>query len=332
MPPSDDPLLDDYLEEWLRRRRTQLRPGTFVGYRGTIRNHIRPRFGCLRLSELDPRGVEQTYAELLVAGALNGGPLSPRSVQLIHAILHRALEDARLDGLLDRNPLKHVSPPRRHAGAVELNDGPQVWTFAESARFLASLEAHRHRALWHLALSTGARQGELAGLRWQDVNLDSREVRIRRSLSVADGIPRLLRTKSSRSRRLAIGPCVTAALRCHRQQQQAERATAGGECDVRWDLVFTGPSGDHVNPGTISHQHRSLVRATDVPVIRFHDLRHTHASLLMQLGVPIKTISARLGHASVITTMDTYAHLLPAMDRDAADTFAKILSEHAELL
>lgn len=206
MSAPDDPQLGDYLEEWLRRHRTQLRPYTFAGYRGAINNHLRPRLGSIPLSELDRREVERVYGELLVAGALDGGPLAPKTVQELHRILHRALEDARLDGLLDENPLKHASPPKRHAGAVELDDDLHVWTFGQAARFLKEVEDHPLHALWHLALGTGARRGELTGLLWRDVDLDSRDIVIRRSLSVVDGVARLLETKNSRARRVALGP------------------------------------------------------------------------------------------------------------------------------
>ena len=136
---------------------------------------------------------------------------------------------------------------------------------------------------------------------------------------------RLLETKSSRARRVTLGPSAARCLEQHRARQQSARDIAGGDWDDRWDLVFARPNGRYVHPDSFSSHHSRVMRTSDVPAIRFHDLRHTHASLLLQLGVPIKTISERLGHASVTTTMDTYAHLLPAMDRDAADTFAKIL-------
>lgn len=321
---DDDPLLGDYLERWLQRRRSQIRPTTLDGYRRAVHNHLRPRLGTVRLSELDRRQIERVYGQLLEVGGARG-PLAPRSVQRIHAILRRALADAQLDGLLQDNPAEHARTPSPDAGATEIDDQLQVWTFAQVAEFLAGVDDHPQRGLWHLAVGTGARRGELVGLRWQDIDLASATLTIRRSLSVVESTARLLGTKSARSRRLAIGPSVVEALDRHRRGQQTSRRQAGHDWENRWNLVFTEPCGRYIHPDTLSGRYRRLVQSLDVPPIRFHDLRHTHASLLLELRVPIKVISDRLGHASITTTMDTYTHLMPAMDRDAAETLAEAL-------
>lgn len=153
------------------------------------------------------------------------------------------------------------------------------------------------------------------------MDLAAAKVTISRSLSVIEGVARLLRTKTSRSRRLSIAPSVVDAIARRRDRQQVDRARAGEDWDNRWDLVFTEPSGRYIHPGTLTSRFGRLVRRLDVPTIRLHDIRHTHASLLLELGVPIKVISERLGHSTVTMTMDTYAHLMPAMDQKAADTF-----------
>lgn len=155
MPLSDDPLLGDYLDECIERRRSQVRPTTLDGYRSAVRNHLRPRLGAVRLSGLDRREIERVYGRLLASGGRDGRPLSPRTVQHLHAILHRTLEDARLDGLVERNPAEHVRTPRRHAGTVEVDDDLRVWTAEQAARFLEAVCEHPLRALWHVALGTG---------------------------------------------------------------------------------------------------------------------------------------------------------------------------------
>lgn len=325
MSASDDPRLGDHLDAWLERRRSHVRPSTLAGYRKVVRNYLRPRLGRARLSEIDRRGIERVYARLLASGRRDGGPLSAGTIEKVHSVLRNALEDACLDGLLDSNPVEHVSPPRPHAGAVEIDDDLHVWTFDQAARFLAAVDHRPLRAVWHLALGTGARRGEVLGVRWKDLDLEGGTVTVSRALSVVDGTARLLRTKTSRIRRLSIGPSVVDALHRRRGDQQTDRARAGDAWDNRWDLAFTTPSGRYLHPGSFSARFAELVRSLDVPTIRLHDLRHTHASRLLELGVPIKVISERLGHASITTTLDTYAHLLPAMDRSAAETFADIL-------
>ncbi|MFT6803641.1 MAG: integrase [Nitriliruptoraceae bacterium] len=312
-----DPLVSEYLEEWLERRATQLRPTTLHCYRQAVHSYLLPHLGDRHLSELDRRMLEAVYAQLLASGGMRGKPLSPRTVQLAHAVLHRALRDAQLDDLMDRNPAELARTPKRDPYAIDVRTGLQVWTVQQARRFLDLVEDHRWRALWHLALGTGARRGELLGLRWEDVNLEAGQVTIRRALSIVDGVARLLSTKTSQARTLSIAPSVVDALRRARSQQDqqfAEVADWGG----KWDLVATTPTGRHLRPDRLTIEFRRLVREFELPVIRLHDLRHTHASLLLEQGVSAKVVSERLGHTTIAMTMDIYAHLLPAMDQDAA--------------
>ena len=316
MPSADDHTLDDYLDEWLDRRRTQLRPTTLRGYRQTVDCYVRPHLGARRLSRLDRRLLERVYARLLAAGGVGGRPLSPRTVQLTHAVLHRALRDAQLDGLLEHNPAELARTPKRDPNAVEAEQRIQVWTAREAAQFLELVDDYRWRTPWHVALGDGARRGELLGLGWQDVDLDRAQLTIRRALTVVDGVARLLGTKTSRARTLSLGPSVVDALRQHRAAQA--RAVSASGADDAWSLVFTDDAGGHVEPMAVTHEFRRLVRKLPFPVIRLHDLRHTHASLLLEQGVTAKVVSDRLGHTTISMTMDIYAHLMPAMDQDAA--------------
>ena len=313
-----DATLGSYLDDWLERRRSRLRPTTHHSYRQLIRCYLQPMLGERSLPELDRRNLELAYARLLSSGGRAGKPLAPKTVQYCHGVLRRALEDAVLDGLLTTNPARLARPPRHHPDDEELDDELQVWTGQQAATFLAFVDDQPLRALWHLALGTGARRGELLGLRWIDVDLDDAQVRIRRSLSAIEGVPRLLGTKTSRSRTLSIGASVVDALRRHRTEQERRRAVAEVWHD-RWGLVFTGANGDPIDPYRITMAFRELVRTAPVPVIRLHDLRHSNASLLLAAGVPIKVVSERLGHTTIAMTMDVYGHVLPAMDTDAAN-------------
>jgi integrase len=247
-------------------------------------------------------------------------------VQYCHGVLRRALEDALLDGLIDANPARTARPPRHDPGDDEFDDDLQVWTGEQAAAFLAFIDDQPLRALWHLALGTGARRGELLGLRWVDVDLEAAVVRIRRSLSMIDGVPRLLGTKTSRARSLSVGVSVVEALREHRALEERRRAQAASWED-RWGLVFTRDEGGPIDPFKITTEFRALVRAAPVPVIRLHDLRHCNASLLLFAGVPIKVVSERLGHTTIAMTMDVYGHVLPAMDADAATRLEDLLHD-----
>lgn len=324
-------MLSDYLDDWLERRRSHLRPTTVAGYRHSVRCYLRPHLGDLRLDELDRRAIETVYARLLTDGGADGGPLSPATVRQCHAILHRALEDALLDGILARNPARSARPPRLDPNTDEISDGFRAWTIEEGTRFLNHVDHDPDRTLWHLATGTGARRGELLGLRWRDVDLDASQVRIRRALSVVHGVPRLLGTKTSQARVISIGDSVVDALERRRDEQDHERRRAASWHD-RWGLVLTAPDGEPRSPGAVTARFRRLVRTLPVPAIRFHDIRHSHATWLLALGVPMKVVSDRLGHATIAMTMDTYSHVLPAMDQDAAARLEALLQDASMLV
>lgn len=332
MGPSDDPLLGAYLAEWLERRRSRLRPTTLRCYRQAVDSYVVPHLGDSRLSQLDRMLLEDVYADLLEAGGLHGKPLSVRTVQLAHKVLDRALRDAVVDGLLERNPAELARVPKRDPEEVEVDDELQVWTPAQVVRFLQLVDDHSLRALWHLTIGTGARRGELLGLRWDDVDLEAQTITIRRALTNEGGVARLLGTKTSGVRTLSVTDSVIEALQRRREQQDAARVAIGAAFDDadRWGLVFTDETGAPVPPMEVTVEFRRLVRELDVPVIRLHDLRHTHATLLLQRGVPIKVVSERLGHSTIAMTMDTYAHTMPAMDREAADRFDAELDARLE--
>jgi integrase len=320
--------LDAYVGEWLERRRSQLRPTTLKSYRQAVDCYLRPHLGDLRLDELDRRRLERFYAWLLVEGGHGGKPLSPTSVQYVHAILGRVLEDARLDGLLEVNPARRARRPTRHPDEVELDEPPAVWSAAQAARFLAFVDDHPLRALWHLALGTGARRGELLGLRWQDVDLDAGQLCIQRALSVIDGVPRLLGTKTSKRRTLSVAGSVVDALRRHEREQQRRRQDATDWQD-RWGLVFTDEVGAPIDPMAVTKAFRALVSEAPVPAVRLHDVRHFHATALLGAGVPVTVVSRRLGHSSVTMTLEVYGHVLPAADADAAERLDALLSDQS---
>ena len=329
--PSEDPLLGDYVDEWIERRRTQLRPYTFANYRRMARNYLRPTLCDARLSSLDRRTIEDLYAGLVRSGGRQGRPLSPKTIAHVHTVLNGALQDAVLDGLLEVNPAARARRPQRDPRETEVDDDLRVWTVEQAARFLDGVEDHPQRALWHLAIGTGARRGELLGLRWSEVDLDGRVLRISRSLSRVGGVTWLLGTKTSRPRTLAIGDGVADALMRERAAQDARRRAAGAAWRNEWGLVLTDGDGTPLQPDRVTNEFRRLVEVLDLPVIRLHDLRHTHASLLLAQKAPMKLVSERLGHAKIAMTMDTYAHLLPAMDSEATARFdASLRAARAE--
>lgn len=322
---SGDVLVGEYLEDWLGRRTSVLRPTTQRSYRGMIRCYLVPRIGQLTIRELDRIRIEDLYAELLRSGGHNGRPLAPTTVQHCHAILSRALEDAVLNGLIARNHARSVRPPQRRHDQREVEEQLRVWTAEEARRFLVAIDDHPWRAIWHLGLGTGLRRGEILGLRWCDVDLEARVIRVSRALTYVEGDFRLLSPKTCRQRAISLGSSVVRTLGHWRDEQEAWR-TSGPRWLNEWDLVFTQPDGSPIDPMLVTREFRKVVRGAGVPVIRLHDLRHTHATLMLAADVPIRIVSDRLGHVTVAVTMDIYGHLLPGMDAEAAAKFDAMLT------
>ena len=326
---GDDVPLGVYLDEWVQRRAPQLRPATQDNYRRTISTYLAPHLGEVPLGRLERVRLERFFAWLQACGGQRGdGQLSIKTVTCAHAVLGSALQDTVVDGLLEVNPARGVRLPRYDPQATELAEEPEVWTPQQARAFLAFVDDHDWRALWHLAIGTGARRGELLGLRWRDVDLDAARVRIRRALTVVDGVARLLGTKTANQRELAIGDSVVDALRRHAQQQERDRRTAS-RWEDRWGLVFTDETGHPVKPKAVTRVFRALVLQAPVPVVRLHDLRHFHATALLQAGVSPKVVSQRLGHSKVAITLDVYVHVLPSMDTEAAEWFYTALQAAA---
>lgn len=317
------PTVADHAAAWLELQRVRLQPATWHEYEGVLRRYVVPHVGSTPLPDVTHHDITALYNRLLTAGGLRGKPLALVTVRRIGAIVHKLFADAVRTELTPTNPCEHAVLPR-----IDLREGPKelsVWT---SEQLTAFLERERHRplwALWVVAAGTGMRRGELLGLRWKDVDRDGRSLHIRRALSTVAGTTRLKVPKINGARSIHVGDAVLDAL-AHRAREQATYAEDSVGLvqppeSASWDLVFTEPDGGHIRPQKVTDTWREAVRDAPQPVIRFHDVRHTHATLLLQAGASPKVVSARLGHSNIQTTLDIYSEVLPAMDQDAADAF-----------
>ena len=311
---SASPTLAAWLDEWFTTQRTRLEPATVRCYREAAA-YLLPRFGDVPLHRLTVREIESCYASMRLEGGRHGQPLSARTVELTHAVLRKALADAvRLEVITD-NPATRATLPRINLSDDAAPRPLNAWNAEQVRAFLAATADHPLADLWRVALGTGMRRGELLGLRWDDVDLTVPQLRVTAALTHVDGRLRLKTSKTGRSRTLFLDEATAAAI-----ARQPRRPPSP------FPVVFTRRDGSPWQPDVITHRWRRLVRTVDVPRITLHGVRHTHATLLLEAGVPMKVISERLGHATIGMTMDIYAHALPPMDRAAAQAIGVALT------
>jgi len=324
-----------YLERWLEGAcGGHVRASTLTSYGGAVRLHIVPRIGSVLLQQLDKPRVKALYQELSTGGytprpkpkklapAPQSAPrgLSQKTVHNVHLALRKALADAVEDGLIRSNPA---------AGAHKLGGdaGPEMltWSTEELRSFLAAVEHDRDHALWRLAAQTGMRRGELLGLRWRDVDLDGARLSVRQQLVRAGAkvVPGPPKTAAGR-RLIALDAGTVAAVRAHQAALQAERARREAADDDH-DLVFRRPDGQAEDPDVVSSRFQAAIGRARVPRIRLHDLRHTHATLLLKAGVHPKIVQERLGHASITITLDRYSHVIEGMQTEAASKIGALV-------
>jgi integrase len=305
--------VSQFFTEWLDAVQPSLRPRTFVGYEQLVRLHVLPDLGTLSLTKLGPQHLQQLYASRLTAG------LSPTTVNHLHALIHKALSHALRWSLVHRNVADLVDPPRnRHFEIAPLT--------AEQARaFLSAASGHRLEALYVVAVTTGMRQGELLGLRWRDVDLDAGTLQIRGSMQLTPDGLRIMEPKTAGSRRrVALSRQPIDALRRHRVAQAEERLRMGAAWENN-ELVFATKTGQPITPSMLRRSYEPLLTRAGLPRMRFHDLRHTSATLLLGRGVHPKVVSEMLGHTRISTTLDLYSHVSMTMQQQAAEAFDAIL-------
>lgn len=314
------PTVAEFLGEWLVQSAPTRRATTSVSYERCVRDHVIPHLGGVVLRQLTPDHV-RTWQTTLLQKPLRfrEGTLSPTTVRYCHRLLRRALQDALRWELIERNPCDAVIAPRRRD--VEM----AVWSAEEVRQFLAYVEADRLAAMWRLFVATGMRRGEIAGLRWIDVDLDAGRLAVRHTRVLVYDQATVSEPKTRRSRRVVAPDAGTVrALTRHHQRQEAEREYAR-EVWLESGYVFVREDGSPIDPDRISHLFGVAVAGAGLPKIRLHDLRHTAASLALAIGMHPKVMSERLGHSSIAITLDVYGHLVPGLQEDATARVGDLL-------
>lgn len=307
--------LGEYLDRWLHDSvRDTVRQRTWERYEQIVRVHIKPSLGRVKLKALDPAQVRALYREKLDAG------LAPHTVQYVHTTLNKALNEALSDGLVPRNAASAVKAPKPIKKEIRPLSPEQANAFLEAA------SEDRFEALYVLAITAGLREGELLGLKWEDVDLEAGTLSVRRSLSEARSGRFFQPPKNGTGRSIRLTARAIDALKRHKASQNQERLKLG----TLWHdggLVFPSRIGGPMNAkNLIARSFKPLLVRVSLPrTVRFHDLRHTCATLLLGKGVHPKIVQELLGHATIAITLDTYSHVLPNMQGEAVSAMEDAL-------
>jgi integrase len=301
-----------FLERWLEHVKHQVSPRTHERYSEIVRKNINPLLGAVLLTKLRPLQISDAYAQARASGRRDGrGGLAPSTVRYMHVILKAAMGQAVRWQILAHNPVDAVDAPKIERGTMHTYDLTQTAALIEVTR------GTRMRITIILAVLCGLRRGEIAALRWRDINLENGQLVVNESAEQTQAGVRYKKPKSGKGRMVALSARVVNELRSHRAQQ-AEELLALGVPLSDGTFVIAQVDGSPLQPRTITHQWQLLLAENkSLPRIRFHDLRHAHATHMLSSGVHPKIASERLGHSKVGITMDLYSHVLPGMQEDA---------------
>ena len=312
-PVPEQEMVGTFLRRWLDIKQGNVRQRTWTRYEQIVRAHLLPSLERIRLAKLTPQDVAACLRHVEATG-------SAYRARGARDVLRTALNQAVRWELVPRNVAALTDPPRHRPRQI------RPLTPGQASTLLSAVAGHRLEGLITVALGLGLRQGEALGLRWVDVDLEAGQLSVRQTLERAGTEPRFGEPKTERSRRTVTMPgVVVAALRRHRTRQLEEQLAAGS----RWrksGLVFTTSIGTPMHSARVHTSFKQILRAAGLPDIRYHDLRHTAATLLLAQGVDPRTIMETLGHSRISMTMDTYAHVMPALKRGAAERMDAILS------
>jgi integrase len=312
---ADRMTFGEYLDLWLRDVvKGSVARHTYKDYKGKVRLHLKPTLGRVKLKDLTSAHLQALYRQKSEDG------LSPRTVEYVHSTARRALAKAEEWNLVRKNVARYARPPAKQRKEY------RTLTIPQSKAFFAAAAGDRLEALYVLALTTGLRRGEFLGLKWADIDLEKAALSVNRSMDTLYGRPEGKAPKRESSRRtVMLVPEAIAALRVHRRRQAEERLAAG----PAWrelDLVFpTTLSSPMLGDNLLKRNLRPLLEKVGLSPLTFHELRHTFATFHLASGEKPKVIQEILGHSSIKTTMDTYSHVIPGMQEEAAERLQRLL-------
>ena len=304
-----------FLRKWLTNYQDSIRPKTYQQYRQIINQYLVPGIGTVKLKDLRPDQIQTFYTQQSREGK------SLRTILLIHSVLHRSLNQALRWGLVGRNPAQAVNRPRLRKKEMHTLDENQVRILLETAR------GSRWEMLFWMAVTTGLREGELLGLKWSDLDWVTRRLSVQRQLQRLKDRGLVFSSPKSQAgeRAVLLSMDTIKRLRGHHVVQYYEKLFA----ENRWqenDLIFPSTVGTPLDPRNLIRNFKAILRQAELPDIRFHDLRHTAATLMLQQGIHPKVVQERLGHADIALTLNTYSHVLPDIQEEAVQKMDRVLA------
>ena len=311
----------EYLINWLETYcLPNLQISAFESYEIIIMRHLIPNLGCIPLQKLITMHIQQYYAKALKRGRLDGkGGLSNKTVHYHHRVLKHALSHAVDMQLLTRNPADSAKPPKPQKFSAKFLDEEGV------AQYLAAAQGTRMEIPILLAIALGPRRGEVLGFKWPDLDHNRKILTVNRTLIYSKKGLIFKPPKSEESNRsLKITDTIIATLKRHKAAQ-AERMLLLGDLYTKNDLICCHDDGQPIHPSTFGHWYTDWIKENNLPKVRFHDLRHTNATLMLKSNIPAKVASQRLGHSGISITMDLYSHILDSMQEEAANAIEDIL-------
>jgi len=312
-----DTRLDEFLEDWLETVAASKSKGTHTTYSSTVRRRIVPYIGSIKLMDLRPDQIQRFYQYLHKEGCSN------HAIYVVHKTLRVALNHALKLGLVGRNPCSSTTPPKPIKTEMKFYDNYQAKVLLDTAKEIGD----RFFPLYYLAIHTGMRQAELIGLKWKDIEWNLKILHVKRQVRHFKGGSYTFTDLKSRSgnRTIILGKQALGILR-EQQREQLKTRKSVGDNWVELNLVFPSNVGTPLTGSNIRRAFRKLLEASDLPKIRFHDLRHTAASLMLNHGIPVLIVSKRLGHSKPSITIDVYGHLIPSKQEEAAQLMDNLIS------
>jgi integrase len=308
--------LEEFLAEWLNTVSSSGSKGTYFTYSWTVEKRIVPYIGNINLMDLRPDRIQRFYNYLQKEG------LSPHAVAVTHKTLRVAMNHAVKLGLLGRNPCSGTIPPKAEQSEMKFYDDQQVRSLLKTAQEIGD----KLYPLYFLAIHTGMRQAELMGLKWEDVDWKLSTIQVKRQVRHFKGASYAFLEPKSKSgtRTIVLGKQALEILRDHKKEQERIISLSNGNW-TSLDLIFPSSAGTPLTASNIRRDFRKLLKASGLPKIRFHDLRHTAASLMLNHGIPVLIVSKRLGHSKPSITIDVYGHLIPSRQEEAAQLMDNLM-------